>query len=97
MKLLCQALLCMLAVKIYARTGRKSLTGKRNALVHNNGVSEKTKTYSYPNCHLSLQNRKMIQGNLKLFPNLTDWMIEAIKEWIYEIHKKINSLTTQSS
>lgn len=60
----------------------------RNALVHNNGVSEKTQRYEYPNCDLSLQDGKMTQGNLKLFLNLTDWLLDAIKDWIDEIHKR---------
>lgn len=60
----------------------------RNALVHNNGVSEKTRTYNYPSCNLNLQKGKMIQGNLKLFPNLIDWLLDSIKYWIHEMHKK---------
>jgi hypothetical protein len=30
----------------------------------------------------------MIQGNLKLFPNITDWLLDATKYWLIEMEKK---------
>lgn len=60
----------------------------RNALVHNNGISEKTKEYGFPKCKLELNKNKMIRGNMKSFPFITDWLLDAIKSWIIEIEKK---------
>ena len=60
----------------------------RNTIVHNNGISEKDQEYTYPNCNLSLKTGKMTQGDLKLFPNLTDWLLDAIKDWICKIYIK---------
>jgi len=60
----------------------------RNTLVHNNGISEKTAQYSYPRCHLKLTKNKMIRGNLKQFPYITDWLLDATKSWILEMYKK---------
>jgi len=60
----------------------------RNALVHNNAVSEKSKSYSFPQCILVLEKGKGISGNLKLLPQITDWLLDSSKSWIIEIHKR---------
>jgi hypothetical protein len=60
----------------------------RNSLVHNNGISEKTAEYNFPKCKLKIYKDKMIQGNLKLFPNITDWLLDATKYWLIEMEKK---------
>ena len=60
----------------------------RNYLVHNNGVAQETKTYRYPNSQLVLVDGQMTQGNLKLFPHLIDWLLDASKNWVGEMHKK---------
>jgi len=57
----------------------------RNSLVHNNAISEINKTCNYPKCKLTLKKDKMLKGNLKLFPKLMDWMIDAIANWIKNI------------
>ncbi len=53
----------------------------RNCLVHNNGIAERTKTYSYPLLTVSMTAGEMTQGNLKFFPLLTDWTVEAYADW----------------
>jgi len=60
----------------------------RNALVHNNGISDETAEYVYPNCKLILCENKMIQGDLKLFLNLIDWLLDSVKSWIFEMNKR---------
>lgn len=60
----------------------------RNVLVHNNGISEKTGTYVYPECKIEFNDNKMIQRNLKLFPFLTDWLLDASREWLIEMDRR---------
>ena len=60
----------------------------RNSLVHNNAIAESNKTYNYPKCKLIFKKNKMVQGDLKLFPNLMDWMIASIETWIRKIEGK---------
>jgi len=60
----------------------------RNALVHNNGISDESAEYVYPNCKLILSENKMIQGDLKLFLDLIDWLLESVKSWIFEMNKR---------
>ena len=60
----------------------------RNSLVHNNGIAKMNKTYNYPKCKLIFKKNKMVQGNLKLFPELTDWIIDAIATWTRNIETK---------
>lgn len=59
----------------------------RNSLVHNNGNSEETATYNYPETTLSVNEDKMIQGNLKLFGLLTKWVLGEAKRWISDANK----------
>jgi hypothetical protein len=59
----------------------------RNALVHNNGISDESAEYVYPNCKLLLYENKMIRGDLKLFLNLIDWLLDSVKRWIFEMNK----------
>ncbi|TFG78124.1 MAG: hypothetical protein E4H21_01115 [Thermodesulfobacteriales bacterium] len=59
----------------------------RNMIVHNNAISDITETYEYSNCTLVLVEEEMTQGNLLLFPNLLDWMIDAIRDWIFNINQ----------
>ncbi len=54
----------------------------RNSLVHNNGISEETETYSYPDITIQVTDGKMTQGNLKLFGLLTKWVLNESKDWI---------------
>jgi len=54
----------------------------RNIIVHNNGISEVTKEYSYPNgLKISLNAGKMTRGNLKFFAELTHWTVQAYSNW----------------
>ena len=57
----------------------------RNTMVHNNGISEINMVYKYPKCELKMVAGKMTQGNLRLFPGLTDWILEAIRNWFKTI------------
>lgn len=54
----------------------------RNTVVHNNSISETTATYIYPNCQIIFEKGKMIQGNLKLYPFLIDWLLDSYSSWI---------------
>lgn len=54
----------------------------RNTLVHNNGIAEADKSYIYPQCKLEMYQGKMTKGSLTLFPSLTDWILDAMKEWL---------------
>jgi hypothetical protein len=58
----------------------------RNCLVHNNGVAQETKVYSYPDSQLVFAYGQMTEGNLKLFPHLIDWLLNSSKIWIGKIH-----------
>jgi len=60
----------------------------RNTLVHNNGISEIDAEYGYPKCRLRLRKDKMIQGNLKMFPSLTDWLLDSLKSWILRMNTR---------
>jgi arsenate reductase-like glutaredoxin family protein len=53
----------------------------RNTMVHNNGIAEIDMVYRYPKCELKMSIGKMTQGKLTLFPNLTDWVLDAAKDW----------------
>lgn len=53
----------------------------RNTMVHNNGIAEINMVYRYPKCELKMSTGKMTQGNLFLFHSLTDWVLDAIKDW----------------
>ncbi len=69
-------------------TGWRGMIYLRNNLVHNNGVAEKTESYTYPNCTLSLESGKMTIGDLKLFPHLIDWLLDSSYEWILKMNTK---------
>jgi hypothetical protein len=57
----------------------------RNTLVHNNGISEINMDYVYPKCKLKMIAGNMTEGNLRLFPGLTDWILEATRNWLIAI------------
>ena len=54
----------------------------RNTLVHNNGIAEADKLYIYPQSKLEMYQGKMTRGSLILFPSLTDWILDSMKEWL---------------
>ena len=60
----------------------------RNTLVHNNGISENTVTYRFPKCTLELCEGQMMRGNIKLFPLVSDWLLDATRSLIIEMSKK---------
>jgi hypothetical protein len=54
----------------------------RNTLVHNNGIAELTATYAIPGTPgIVFVAGSMTQGNLKLFPQLLLWSVEAYGRW----------------
>ena len=60
----------------------KGLIALRNALVHNNGIAERTETYSIPGGpQIQLAAGQMPQGNLRFFIELFMWSIEAYGRW----------------
>ena len=56
----------------------------RNALVHNNGISEIDAVYNYPQCTLTMENGKMTQGDLRLFSGLTEWVLDSMRSWLLD-------------
>jgi hypothetical protein len=58
----------------------------RNNLVHNNGCSEISVDYQYPKCELHMEVNTMTQGDLYLFTNLIDWILDASSSWIIKIN-----------
>lgn len=58
----------------------------RNTLVHNNGVAEETRTYQFPGAQLELLDGAMVRGNLRLFPAVSAWVIEAFSRWCRQFH-----------
>jgi hypothetical protein len=54
----------------------------RNMIVHNNGISDISKTYFYPNGPtISLNAGRMTRGNLMIFAELTLWTVQAYSDW----------------
>lgn len=65
----------------------KGLIFFRNSIVHNNAISEETAEYEYPGYKLTLIKDEMVQGNIVSFLYLIDWLLDASKDWILEMHK----------
>lgn len=59
----------------------------RNSLVHNNGISQNTACYQYPDDILHVNKDHMTQGSLKLFGNLTKWLLNESKIWMINTNK----------
>lgn len=59
----------------------------RNSLVHNNGISEETAIYQYPNVEISVTDGAKTQGNLTYFGFIIDWVLNSSKEWVLEANK----------
>ena len=54
----------------------------RNALVHNNGIAEQTRSYAVPGTQgISFTSGQMTEGTLKFFPQVQFWTIEAFARW----------------
>ncbi|MEX0998684.1 MAG: hypothetical protein WD000_01800 [Thermodesulfobacteriota bacterium] len=60
----------------------------RNIIVHNDAISDITRSYNYPKCQLELVASNRVKGNLMLCNYLIDWMIDAIATWIRNIETK---------
>jgi len=59
----------------------------RNTLVHNNGISEETATYSYPDFIIQVTDGKMTQGKLNLFGLIIKWVLIESQDWIIDANK----------
>ena len=59
----------------------------RDSLVHNNGISEETATYSYPDFIIQVIDGKMTQVKLNLFGLITKWLLNESKDWIIDANK----------
>jgi len=58
----------------------------RNTLVHNNGISEITAVYDYPESFtIEFFQGKMLRGNLKVIPQLTLSVVDLYYEWCSNI------------
>ena len=60
----------------------------RNTLVHNNGISEESKIYKYPDISITLTKNKMTKGDLKMFGLLVKWILDNSRDWIFSIKNK---------
>jgi len=59
----------------------------RNSLVHNNGISEETASYTYPEVTVNVNNNTMTQGNLRQFGLLSKWLLDESKTWVSDANK----------
>lgn len=59
----------------------------RNSLVHNNGISEETACYQYPEITVNVNQNAMTQGDLKQFGLLSKWVLNESKTWISAANK----------
>jgi hypothetical protein len=60
----------------------KAIVEVRNALVHNNGTSDCDLVHALDNGPtVRLTKGRMAQGNLRFFPELMLWSIEAFGRW----------------
>jgi len=56
------------------------ITELRNALVHNNGVADKTASYIFPDVRIEFSDGQMARGGILLFPALVDWVVDAYRD-----------------
>lgn len=61
-------------------------TKLRNCLVHNNGISEETANYAYPDVSVTVYDGTMTRGNLKQFGLMSRWLLIAAKNWLNDVH-----------
>lgn len=59
----------------------------RNSLVHNNGISRETASYTYPEVTINVNENMMTQGNLRQFGFLSKWLLSESKSWISDAKK----------
>lgn len=59
----------------------------RNSLVHNNGISEESASYTYPEVTINVNENTMTQGNLRQFGFLSKWLLSESKSWISDANK----------
>jgi hypothetical protein len=59
----------------------------RDSLIHNNGISEETATYKYPDFIIRVADGKMIKWKLNLFGLIIKWLINESKDWIIDANK----------
>ena len=59
----------------------------RDSLIHNNGISEETASYRYPDFILQVTDGKMIKWKLNLFGLIIKWLINESKDWIIDANK----------
>ena len=59
----------------------------RNSLVHNNGISEETACYCYPEVTINVVQNDMAQGNLNQFGLLSKWVLNESRAWISNANK----------
>lgn len=63
----------------------------RNSLVHNNGISEETAMYEYPEVTVHVNENQMTQGNLMQFGILNKWLLNESKLWVSDANKAFKS------
>ncbi len=95
--------------KIMKRSHDKELIGQsqlelwngairlRNSLVHNNGISEETAIYNYPEVTVKVDKNMMSQGNLKHFGLITKWLLNESNLWIENANKSLNLTASKNA
>lgn len=68
----------------------------RNSLVHNNGISEETAIYQYPNVEINVIEGMKTQGNLTYFGYIIEWILYSSKEWVLEANKSLKQGTREN-
>lgn len=66
----------------------KGLTKFRNTLVHNNGISSMTKTYSYGTFDIEFKKHSMISSDLLMICQATEWMLNQARSLLFSCLKK---------
>ena len=58
----------------------------RNAIIHNNAISDVDLEHDYNNMGLELKRGEYIQGNLFLFPTIIDWILDQVGDLALKLH-----------
>ena len=66
--------------------GWNGLRELRNAIIHNNAISDVDLKRDYNNTVLELKRDKKIQGNFLLYPAVIDWMLDKTGELALNLH-----------
>ena len=58
----------------------------RNAIIHNNAISDVDLKCDYNNTVLELKRDEMTKGDLHLFPTIIDWILDQVGDLALKLH-----------